>query len=119
MRHCFAEMDDLSLVGNQRNNNSEINIPASLSFAVISPGIMQLVCITHLFLSVRLSLFKAALSPKNVPGMCLSLVWTSQAFFTFVSLLYCILLLCVLADIHLDGHKAYCFYRVTVMNATI
>ncbi|XP_054863826.1 uncharacterized protein LOC111575149 isoform X2 [Amphiprion ocellaris] len=25
----------------------------------------------------------ADLSPRDVPGMCLSLVWTSQAFFTF------------------------------------
>ena len=28
--HCFDVMNDLSLVGNQRNNTSEINIPALL-----------------------------------------------------------------------------------------
>ena len=60
-------MDDLSLVGNQRNNISEMNISASLSFSVISPVIMQLVCITHFLLFVKLFLFKAALSPRDVP----------------------------------------------------
>lgn len=47
------------------------------------------------------------------------LVWISQAFFTFVRFLYCLLMFDAFADIHLDDHKTCYLYRVTIMNATI
>ena len=56
MKHCFAEIDDLSFVGNERNDTSEINIPGTLSFSVISPVIMQLVYHSLFFVCQTLSL---------------------------------------------------------------
>ena len=125
VKHCFVEMDDLSLVGNQSNNTSEINIPSSLSFSVISPVIMQLMCITHFFCQSDSFSLRLSCPPEMFQGCAFHWCGLHKQFFTFVSLrltnvkyYYCILL-CVFADIHLDGHKAYYFYTVTVMNATI
>ena len=81
------------------------------------PAIMQLVCITH-FLCLSNSFFLRLPCP---PGMFQGCAFHWCGLHRHSSNLKdkTILLFCVLAGIHLDGHKAYYFYRVTVMNATI